>query len=156
MKDKIFYFAYGSNTNEQQMFNRLGYVTSIGNGTVDGYKISFDENVNGGVFANIIKNDNYKLHGHVYMLTLEQLYILDCFEGVPNVYERIDLNVNIFGESIKSISYMMNKPKSINKKPSKKYLNKIHAGYSYHDLPFKQLGDVKHEGICIRYIKKWL
>lgn len=153
---KVFYFAYGSNTNKKQIFERLGYTVSLGNGYADNFEFSFDENINKNVYANIRNKKNSKLFGHLYRLTEEQMNILDYYEGSPYVYKKININVYIFGEKIKAFTYVMTKTKNTNKIPSKKYFNVVSNGYCERDLPLKQLGDVVHENICIRYVKKWI
>lgn len=136
---KNFYFAYGSNTNSKQINHRLGKVTNLGKAIIEGYEFSYDENVNGSIYANVKKKKGKQVEGVLYMLNDEQLHVLDGYEGFPYIYERLKIEVKSYNQIVYAYVYVMTETFSENKKPTKKYFDTVYAGYCENDLSIKQM-----------------
>lgn len=150
----MFYFAYGSNTNEKQLKARIGNFARIGKGKLDNYTFVYDMNVRGGVYANL-KKSNEEVIGMVYNLSPEQFDILNYYEGVPFVYYRKKVNITVYNQKIKAFTYIMTDTLKENCKPTKKYYYTIYNGYVEHDLPLKQMRGNGYENFRVWDFKTW-
>jgi len=124
----IYYFAYGSNLDKNQMKARVGDWKNSYKGILEGYRLTFDSRGK----ADIIEDKNGKVFGVVYELTEEQLNKLDIFEGIRNnIYKRHPVKVKVNNITIDAITYIrvIKTPFS---PPDKNYLNKIIGGLQQH------------------------
>ena len=97
----MFYFAYGSNTLQEQMFERVGKSKIVGTAKLLNHTLCFQLNGNFKTVANIIPEKYNAVYGVIYDLSKKQEKILDYYEGVPDIYERkikeiISKNKNVF------------------------------------------------------------
>ena len=127
MRNKNYYFAYGSNLNEKQMKERCPDSKLLGVAVLKNYRLDFtiySSRWNCGC-ADVLKDDGKEVWGLLYTLSEEDLQKLDKFEGNPDFYRRIQVDViDKMGKSIKSYTYdVVNK--SPFQMPSSKYLNII-------------------------------
>jgi|TARA_R100000458_G_C8252735_1_gene229359 hypothetical protein len=119
----MIYLAYGSNLNKEQMSQRCPAAKPVGKIYLPDYKLVFR-----GV-ADIEKSkDDYVPIG-VWRVTGDCIRALDRYEGVPSLYQRVDMG---FG-----FTYMMNSDHY--SPPSMGYLKCIYDGYedfgfSEHDI----------------------
>ena len=130
------YFAFGSNISKYRMITerKINFI-SRKFAILENYKLVFNKvskkNPNIG-FANIIKSDGDFVEGALYDVTLNDIRIIDKFEGAltkPCHYYREIVDVICDGEKVQAITYIAN-PIMIreNIKPDKKYLNYILEG----------------------------
>ncbi|MDD3774067.1 MAG: gamma-glutamylcyclotransferase [Patescibacteria group bacterium] len=85
------YFAYGSDMDENQIRERIGEFEVKIHAILSGYQLVFDvinNQINGAGFANIQRCNGSKVEGVAYLLSLNQLEKLDQFENVPKSYRR--------------------------------------------------------------------
>ena len=122
----IYYFAYGSNLNHQQMRN----IRCIGSKYLrtfflEDYKLIFShpEKLNKFGYANVIKRKGSKTPGAIWKITKKHEEILDSYEGFPNTYQKKYFYLN--GKKI--MFYIMNK--YYFKNPPKSYIDIIIEGY---------------------------
>ena len=93
----MYYFAYGSNMDENQMSERCPFSVKKNIGSLTDYKLFFSHNSKkwaGGVLS--VKPEAGRLvWGTVYEITSEDLKNLDYYEGYPRIYDRklVDINV---------------------------------------------------------------
>lgn len=90
IKQKIIYFAYGSNMHLPRLEARVGSVKCLGTYTLKEFKLVFDCGNGTCNFANIIYDENSKVEGVLYELTTSQLLKLDFFEGLYKRYSFVD------------------------------------------------------------------
>ena len=141
----MFYFAYGSNLDWEQMKERCPSTSFYCRASLSNYRIDFTRESSKrecGV-ADIVKDNNYKVYGVVYRINEEDLGRLDEDEGyVPqrdiNCYKRIEIIV--FKEDNKekpiiAYTYEVVKKEFGKYKPNKKYMNFILTGAKYWKLP---------------------
>ena len=89
------YIAYGSNMSSARLRARLGHdrIGSVEIGHLEGYALRFNKRAHGGgVYANLA----YQGAGHrcpfvAYHLDLDDIHLLDAYEGEPNHYVRLGL-----------------------------------------------------------------
>lgn len=158
-----FYFAYGSNMDEDRFRGRIGnnYI-KIGRGILEGYEIVFNKkpkNNNGHGFANIKKNRIRIVEGILYQLTgdefdvINSLKILDKEEGVSDSHYnrksykiKIDLNdengkfASLDRDEVYAYIYVCENPGKIDNSliPSSEYLDHLLAGKNHLTLSYYQ------------------
>jgi len=89
-KSRVLYFAYGSNLSISQMKQRCPSSKIIHKGCLKSHKLEFrkySSRWSGGV-GDVIKSARDNVWGMIYSITLEDLKILDGYEGYPSSYNR--------------------------------------------------------------------
>lgn len=120
----MLYFAYGSNLNRKQMKRRCKDSKYITCHTLAKYQLSFRNNYLGGGIADVEKKKGSKVLGAIYNITKKDEKKLDLYEDFPKLY--VKKYFKFLGKKV--MFYYMPK-KTINIKPSKRYLNIIKQGY---------------------------
>lgn len=126
----MYYFAYGSNLNKQQMQTRCPESKPLFTAILPNYKLVFvgwSRQWRGGV-ASLKARRGERVRGAVYEITEHCLRQLDKYEGYPGNYTR--LKVTVFGEDnepVEAITYV--KAGQLEESPpSKEYLAVIQQG----------------------------
>ena len=144
----MFYFAYGSNMNEMQMQDRCPESTFVGIAILDGYRLGFTryaQSRKGGV-ADIISEPNHSVWGLVYKVTVEDLALLDVFEGKGKAYERMNVTVRFLdGRTVEAETYyVINKQPHI--QPGEEYLALLLGAVKKHKFPAEYIsGQIRRE-----------
>ena len=127
----MYYFAYGSNLNKQQMLARCPGSKAKFVATLPNYKLVFvgwSRQWRGGI-ATIRSFRGQKVLGAVYEISERDLKRLDNYEGYPGTYDR--LNITVFtedGEAVPAITYI--KTGQLEEtEPSSQYLAIVQQGY---------------------------
>ena len=129
----MWYFAYGSNMDEERMEKRGVNFNERKYAFIKGWKLTFNkvasENPTEG-YANIEKDDNDVVEGILYQIDENGLRKLDRYEGVPDHYIKKELEVCLANkEKAVAYVYIANKGKvNDGLKPSKKYLSHLLKG----------------------------
>ncbi|MCX8076476.1 MAG: gamma-glutamylcyclotransferase [Aquificaceae bacterium] len=133
----MFYFAYGSNMNLQQMKERCSNSAEfLKRAYLEGYKFVYDgySSTRNGSVANIVKEEGSVVWGALYRIDEDCLKKLDEYEGYPKFYRRDELIVkDDYGNEYKAWVYLR-KPQGEGK-PSKKYMNIVVIGAIQCGLP---------------------
>ena len=119
------YFAYGSNMDETQMKERCPDSVLLDKAVLDDYKIAFT------IFspkrqcgcADIIQAKGERVWGLLYEVSVSDLEKLDKFEGHPEKYKRLQVNVTDDSGTTHLVeTYQVFKKEAEFIKPSKHYL----------------------------------
>jgi len=135
----MFYFAYGSNMNLDQMRERKVSYQNPRKAFLMNYKLGFtktSERYNNIGVADIIESKGNFVEGVLYEVTEEGMANLDKFEGIEqNVYKRVKVVVQLeSGEELETITYkIINEDKPFIP-PAKEYMDKIIKGAETHRL----------------------
>ena len=90
----VWHFAYGSNMNRGQMLARAGKILEEHNASLPNYEVRFNKKVRGGTAgANIQLAHGKTVHGVLYKIEESALRSVDRYEGVPEHYRRIEVQV---------------------------------------------------------------
>lgn len=139
-EDDIYYFAYGSNLNQNRMINRKAYFTERQCAKLINYEFKLHKELkNGTVAANIVKATNNDVtgggeaacvYGALYRCKKEALVTLDKFEARGISYERetVEVEIQSTGQKVNAITYIA-LPKKINDD-----LHKVATDYLHHIL----------------------
>lgn len=127
----MYYFAYGSNLNRQQMKERCPESQPKLSATLHHYRLIFagwSRQWRGGT-ASIKPMRGERLPGGIYEITESDLKRLDRYEGCPESHDRIKVIVNTdTGEAIEAFTYVRTR-QAEETKPAPEYLKIIQQGY---------------------------
>ncbi len=143
MIEKVFYFAYGSNMNHEQMNKRCPSSKFIKPAYLDNYKFIYDGKSKGWdnkAVANVVASQGCQVWGGLFEINEDNLAALDCYEGYPKIYNKKTVEVqDTDGNKYKALVYFR-----IDEKlgiPFERYQRKVKEG-------------AKDCGLPIDYIKK--
>ena len=140
-----YYFAYGSNLDVEQMKIRCPDSELVGESVLNGYKLAFtaESKMWGGGVADIVVNNGSEVWGVLYKVSDNDLTNLDRYEGVPDLYNRINVVVAAKnGTKFEAVSYgIVDKQEFV--QPSTAYLSII----------LKAAKKFKFPNRCVKFIE---
>jgi len=127
----MYYFAYGSNLNRQQMRERCPDSKPAFTASLNHYKLIFagwSRAWRGGT-ASIKPQRGEKVLGAIYDVPENDLRRLDKYEGHPETFNRLKVIVNTeTGDPVAAFTYIRAR-QSEETKPAPQYLSLIQQGY---------------------------
>jgi len=140
----VWYFAYGSNMNRTQMLSRSGKILEERTASLPNYEMRFNKKVRGGTAgANVQPASGKIVHGVLYKIEESALRTLDRYEGAPDHYRRIEVQVTPDGAGpVPAQVYIASKVEK-GLRPSAPYLQAILDGAGEHNLPASYIGEIK-------------
>ena len=139
MKTKL-YFAYGMNTNKEEMAYRCPGARALGRAVLLGYRLEFKS------FATIAPSPKETVEGVLWTITDSDESALDMLEGYPEFYDKKTVSVEHSGQSYIAMTYIMN-PREKGYAPSDGYYSMVSEGYQTFGLSQQQLLDAKNRSI---------
>ena len=130
MKTKL-YFAYGMNTNQEEMAYRCPTAVPMGKAMLHGYRFEFKS------FATIVPSPGESVEGVLWTITDSDEVALDILEGYPEFYDKRHVTVHQ-GIDYIAMTYIMN-PREQSYPPSDSYYNMVSQGYQQFGLNQQQL-----------------
>ena len=131
-----YYFAFGSNMNQNRMKERGVEFTKMFKGSMSDWQLVFNkinDRKEGAGFANIVPKESSIVEGIIYEVNEDSIQKLDVREGFPNHYQRLEMPVwDDMGGFFKCATYIAN-PNKIKEdlKPEKWYLNHLLEGKEF-------------------------
>jgi len=125
----MFYFAYGSNMNHQQMKKRCPSAKFICRGYIENYKFVYDgySSFRSGAVANIIETKNSIVWGGLFEIDEKCRKNLGQCEGCPDCYKRKEVEVKTDkNETYKAWVYL--REVEDEDKPSEEYRDVVKRG----------------------------
>jgi len=104
---KNVYLAYGSNLNLEQMAYRCPNATVIGTAVLSGYRLVFRGGRHSGV-ATIEQEQGSAVPVLLWEITKRCEQALDRYEGYPHLYRKEQLTVDLDGQEVRAMAYVMN------------------------------------------------
>jgi len=138
------YFAYGMNTNKDEMAYRCPAAVPVGKAVLHGYQFEFKS------FATIVPNPNEKVEGALWSITPIDEMALDVLEGFPEFYTKKNVKVIHDDMSYIAMTYIMS-PREQNYPPSDGYYSMVSEGYQQFGLSQSQLLEAKTKTINYRH-----
>jgi hypothetical protein len=133
---KVWYFAYGSNLNVDQMRKLVGQWALSKRAVARNFKLVFNvySKQRKGYIVNMLESANFEdiVPGVVYHLTQEQLHALQKFDGIPPTDIRVELED---GNEISHAEAFIWKTAEKDHLPAKEYLRTIEQGLVQHGYP---------------------
>lgn len=116
------YFAYGMNTNLDEMKNRCPTAVCLGPAWIDDYEFVFRTH------ADIADCPGSICRGVLWDINKDDLQALDRLEGFPYYYTRFQVKVNKGDSFVFALTYQMT-DQSYVQKPGPGYLEMVREGY---------------------------
>ena len=118
-----YYLAYGSNLNKRQMDLRCRDAVPVCAVTIKDYELVFR-----GV-ATIEPKPGASVQCGVWMISRDDERQLDRYEGYPRLYWKQDFQIEVEGEAVEAMAYVMATGAYPKRPPSTEYLRTIMEGY---------------------------
>ena len=134
------YFAYGMNTNKEEMAYRCPSAVPMGKAILPGYRFEFKS------FATIVPSPKETVEGVLWIITETDESALDILEGYPEFYVKKTVSVEHDGQSYIAMTYIMG-PREQGHAPSDGYYSMVSEGYQAFGLSQQQLLDAKNRSI---------
>jgi cation transport regulator ChaC len=140
----VWHFAYGSNMNRAQMLSRVGNIVEEHNASLPNFELRFNKKVRGGTAgANVQPSPGKTVYGVLYKIEENSFRGLDRYEGVPEHYRRIEIQVTPDGgHPVPAQVYIASKIEK-GLRPSPHYLQAILDGAGERSLPATYIGEIK-------------
>jgi gamma-glutamylcyclotransferase (GGCT)/AIG2-like uncharacterized protein YtfP len=135
---KRFYFAYGMNTNLDEMAYRCPNAINYGRCTLQNYELKFR------LHADIDHSEGHTMEGVLWEITPECERALDSLEGYPYYYDKLEFVViqdkpNKYGNTHSiAMAYVMTN-KGLEEAPSLHYKDCLIEGYTANGLDVDKL-----------------
>ena len=143
---RTLYFAYGMNTNHDEMSTRCPDSIFLGTAKMFNHKLTFQ-----GV-ADYTEAKGYTLHGALWLISSSDERALDRLEGYPHLYTKHIKKVQFCNRDIDVMIYQMVDRDNFSK-PNLYYENCLRKGYRQSGMNKKQIDKaVSHATEC--FIKK--
>ena len=139
MKTKL-YFAYGMNTNKDEMAYRCPRAVALGRAILPGYRFEFKS------FATIVPSPREQVEGVLWTITETDELALDVLEGYPEFYDKKNVSVIHDDMNYIAMTYIMG-PREHGYAPSDGYYSMVSEGYQSFGLSQRQLLDAKNRSI---------
>ena len=140
MGKKILYAAYGSNINLEQMAYRCPNSIVAGTTMLKGYELQFCHH------ATIEPNEESEVPILLWELDAQDERFLDRYEGWPKYYRKESICLELNGESVESMVYIMNGDRPL-ESPTAEYYDIIEQGYKENGLDMSYLEAALAEAI---------
>jgi gamma-glutamylcyclotransferase (GGCT)/AIG2-like uncharacterized protein YtfP len=140
VKSVKLYFAYGMNTNKEEMAYRCPGARALGRAILSGYRLEFKS------FATIVPNPKESVEGVLWTITDSDESALDMLEGYPEFYDKKTVSVEHDNQSYIAMTYIMG-PREQGYAPSDGYYSMVSEGYQSFGLSQQQLLDAKNRSI---------
>ena len=138
MKTKL-YFAYGMNTNRDEMSYRCPTAVPMGKAILPGYRFEFKS------FATIVPDADSQVEGVLWTITDADEAALDMLEGYPEFYDKRQVTAQQ-GIDYIAMTYIMN-PREHGHGPSEGYYSMVSEGYQAFGLSQRQLLEARSRSI---------
>ena len=124
---KKLYVAYGSNLNKEQMRYRCPTAKFYGTGELQGYELQFKGRERS-AFATIAPKEGASVPVGLWEIQARDERALDMYEGFPSHYFKENVPVQVAGQEVNAMVYVMNLRMDFNL-PSTSYYATVHQGY---------------------------
>lgn len=128
----MYYFAYGMNTNLDQMAQRAPRARCLGAARLPYYRFRFAHH------ADIVPDRDSSVWGVLWKVTEDCRRALDVLEGYPDYYNICEVDVVQNGKIYVAETYFMN-PGNHDDFPSEYYLNMVLEGYKQNSVSTNQI-----------------
>jgi gamma-glutamylcyclotransferase len=130
--------------NRAQMLSRVGNILEEHKAHLPNFELRFNKKVRGGTAgANVQPAPGKTVYGVLYKIEENSFRSLDRYEGVPEHYRRIEIQVTLDGGApVPAQVYIASKVEK-GLRPSAHYLQAILEGAGEHSLPEAYIGEIK-------------
>jgi len=131
--EHIPYWAYGHNTNVQEMYKRVPKARLLGHADLPDWKYELEH------VSNIVPSDGHTVHGVLWIIPIQQLDRLDWAEAYHSNYRHQIVSIEYNAKMLKAMSYVLLKKYHSDEPPTAKYVDYVATGYRENNIPMSQL-----------------
>lgn len=131
-------FAYGINTNPEEMAFRCPGAISHGHAKLVNHRFRF------AVHADVEECTGSYVDGVLWEIDENHLRTLDHLEGVPEYYNRVAAAVVHGARTYHALVYRM-QPGQEDRAPTHSYFNRVKQGYLAHQVPTDQIDNLFYD-----------
>ena len=131
--EHIPYFAYGHNTNLEEMYNRVPEAQLLGHADLHDWKFVLEH------VSNIVPSEGDTVHGVLWIIPIQQLDKLDWAEAYHSNYKHKILPIEFRGRIMKAMAYVMLETYHSDQPPTANYVDYVATGYRENGIPMSQL-----------------
>jgi len=131
--EHIPYFAYGHNTNLEEMYQRVPEAQLIGHADLPDHRYVLEH------VSNVIESKGDTVHGVLWIIPVQKLDKLDWVEAYHRTYRHKIVPIKYRGKIIKSMAYVMLKKHHSDLPPTAEYVDYVATGYRENHIPLSQL-----------------
>lgn len=122
--DTVYYVAYGSNLNKEQMKKRCPSAEVVGISYINDYKLKYN------LYLTIEKSIGSKVPVAIWKISNKDELSLDRYEGYPRIYRKEYIDVEVNNTVKKCLVYVMNEiEERKDVLPPKEYVERCKRGY---------------------------
>lgn len=136
--EKMYYLAYGSNLNLNQMAYRCPDAKAVGSVILKDFRIVYKGFQDNFAYLTIEECKGSKVPLGLFEVSEEDIEALDIYEGYPTSYQKYYIPVRHGLKKVNALIYIMN-PYSDYHLPSVKYLTTCYEGYNDFGFDFSIL-----------------
>lgn len=126
------YFAYGMNTNLEEMARRCPGARSLGAAQALNHQFEFK------MFATVVPSVGVHTEGVLWDITDSCEQALDRLEGYPTFYDKKYVLVKHNGSIVRAMTYLMYPEEQLSY-PSESYIQMLEEGYTAHGIDLDQI-----------------
>lgn len=136
-EDITYYFAYGSNMNEDVITSVTPSAKKVGIARLADFRLAFTRRSTrwkAGV-ADVLSFPGLSVYGIIYSIHRKELALLDRKEGAPKAYERISVSVRLNRTMTEVMTYSVTCPEPVEIAPHPDYLAQMSQAAADNELP---------------------
>lgn len=145
MKTRKVYLAYGSNLHLGQMSRRCPDARPLGATTLPNYQLLF-RGATWGAVATVEPKEGGAVPALLWSISPRDELRLDYYEGYPNFYRKETVTVELNGEPVEAMVYIMNDGQPLGR-PGWSYYNTILEGYKANGLDLNYFRNAVNDAI---------
>ena len=127
------YWAYGHNTNLEEMYQRVPDAQLLGHADLHDWKFVLEH------VSNIVPSEGDTVHGVLWIIPVQKLDKLDWVEAYHRIYRHKIVPIQYRGKIIKAMTYVMLKKHHSDLPPTAEYVDFVATGYRENNIPMSQL-----------------
>ncbi len=139
----MLYIAYGSNLHLPSMAQRCPTAKVVGGAEMKGYDLRFR-----GGLATIEPSEAGAVPVLAWEIDERDERALDCYEGFPHLYRKEEQPIELGGDTVKAMVYVMNGDHAY-REPSSHYYDIIREGYISAGFDVNYLDDAVERSIVL-------
>ena len=125
---KLFYIAYGSNMDEEQMAHRCPDAELVGTCVLRNWRLMFKGSLTG-AYATIEKAEGFRVPALLWKISKEDEKSLDHYEGCPTFYYKKNIEFLLPNKTLKKgMAYIMHEERKLGT-PSEYYYKILEDAY---------------------------
>lgn len=143
------YVAYGSNLDEKIMGRRCPDSELVGSGKLNGWRLMFKGDLPYS-YATVEEWEGYEVPVLLWAISESDERFLDVVEGYPDVYQKLEVTVDVDGKQVAGFMYVKPEYERLNP-PSDHYYAVLYDAYKKFDFDLSILETALKFSDCLNF-----